>query len=152
MVYCKDDNRPGSYPRCKFDFLGYTFRPRGAKNRKGKTFVSFLPAVSRGAAKALRQKLAGLGLQRRSGGSLEDPAKLVNPFVRGWINYFGRFYRSALYTVFDWLDRILAKWAMRKYKRLKRRWGRAWLWLRAVRRRQPSLFAHWVPLGAMAGR
>ena len=54
IVYCKDDDRRGQHEHIKFDFLGYTFRPRRAKNRRGKFFVSFLPAISDKAAKAIR--------------------------------------------------------------------------------------------------
>src|SRR5437867_3767802 len=36
IVYCKDDDRRGGYLHEKFNFLGYTFRPRRSKNRHGK--------------------------------------------------------------------------------------------------------------------
>ena len=107
-VYCKDDDRRGDYPNRKFDFLGFTFRPRRAKDQKGKYFFSFLPAVSNRAAKAMRQAMRKLGLHRRSHSDLEDLARVINPIVRGWINYYGNFYRSALYPVFKHLDRTLA--------------------------------------------
>ena len=57
IVYCKDDDRPGDYENITFDFLGYTFQPRRAKNRWGKYFVSFLPAISTKAAKAIRKTI-----------------------------------------------------------------------------------------------
>lgn len=152
VVYCKNDRRPGGYPNMKFDFLGYTFRPRRAKNQRGDTFVGFLPAVSAKAVKALRQKLRKLGLPRKTHLSLEALAELINPVMRGWIDYFSGFYRSALYAVFDWLNLTIARWARRKFKRLRGSMRRAFDWLRGVRSREPGLFVHWVALGATAGR
>jgi group II intron reverse transcriptase/maturase len=150
--YCKDDNRPGNHPNQEFDFLGFTFRPRAAKNARGESFVGFLPAVSNQAAKAMRQRMRRWRLQHRSHRDLEDLARLINPVTAGWINYYGSFYRSALYPVLRHLDRALARWAMRKIKRLRGRLGRAMQWLRGVRSRQPELFAHWRLLGAAAGQ
>ena len=151
-VYCKDDDRRGDYPNQKFDFLGFTFRPRRAKDQKGKYFVSFLPAVSNKAAKAMRQAMRKLGLHRRSYSDLEDLARLINPVTRGWINYYGSYYRSALYPVFEHLDLTLARWATRKFKRFRGRFGKAVKWLRGIRQEQPGLFSHWQLMGAMAGR
>jgi len=151
-VYCKDDDRRGNYPNQKFDFLGFTFRPRRAKDKRGKYFVSFLPAVSNKAAKAMRQAMRKLGLHRRSHSELEDLAQLVNPLARGWINYYGSYYRSALYPVFKHLDRTLARWVMRKFERFNGRFGKALRWLNGIRQRQPELFVHWRLMGAAAGR
>jgi RNA-directed DNA polymerase len=46
IVYCKDSTRRGSYEPERFDFLGYTFRPRLSRGKSGGQFVNFLPAVS----------------------------------------------------------------------------------------------------------
>jgi len=151
-VYCKDDDRRGNYPNQKFDFLGFTFRPRRAKDKRGKYFISFLPAVSNKAARAMRQAMRKLGLHRMSHSDLEDLARLVNPITRGWINYYGSYYRSALYPVFKHLDRTLVRWAMRKFERFNGRLGKAFRWLDGIRQRQPELFVHWRLLGATAGR
>ena len=151
IVYCKDTRRRGDYPRHKFDFLGYTFRPRKSKNRRGEYFVSFSPAVSNKAATAIRRTMRRWALHQRSDKSLEDLAGIVNPALRGWINYYGRFYKSALYPPLRHLDRYLTRWAMRKYKGLKGRKRRAAQWLARIARRQPWLFAHWQNLKATAG-
>ena len=151
IVYCKDTRRRGDYPRHKFDFLGYTFRPRKSKNRRGEYFVSFSPAVSNKAATAIRRTMRRWALHQRSDKSLEDLAGIVNPALRGWINYYGRFYKSALYPPLRHLDRYLTRWAMRKYKGLKGRKRRAAQWLARIARRQPWLFAHWQSLKATAG-
>jgi len=143
IVYCKDDDRPRRYPQERFDFLGYTFRPRRSKNRWGKYFINFSPAVSNSAGKAMRQKTRSWGLQERSDKSLEDLSRMFNPILRGWVNYYGRFYKSALYPTLRHLDRVLVQWAMRKYKRLHRHKRRAEHWLGRIARKEPQLFTHW---------
>jgi len=143
IVYCKDDSRGKNYKNEKFDFLGYEFRPRRSKNRWGKCFVNFSPAVSRKAVAGMFQTMRDWRLHRRSDKGLEDLSRMFNPIVRGWINYYGNYYKSALYPVFQGLDRILAKWAMGKYKKLRRHRRRAAHWLRAISKREPRLFAHW---------
>ena len=151
IVYCKDANRRGSYPEQKFNFLGYTFRPRKAKNRSGKLFVSFAPAVSDKAAKAMRAVMRQWRLRHRNDLELEDLVRKVQPILGGWINYYGCFYPSAVRRALHTLDHFLVRWAQRKYKRLKGHNWRAWLWLRRLRSRQPNLFLHWQ-LAATVGR
>jgi RNA-directed DNA polymerase len=147
IVYCKDDDRPGRHPNEGFEFLGYTFRPRRAKNRRGEFFVSFLPAVSNGAAQKMRQEMRRWRVPLRSDKAIDDLARMWNAVLRGWIAYFGRFYKSALYPTFRHFNELLTRWAMRKYKRLRRHRRRAEHWLGGVARREPRLFAHWHLLG-----
>jgi hypothetical protein len=150
IVYCKDANRQGRYPEQKFDFLGYTFRPRKAKNRSGDLFVSFAPAVSDKAAKAMRLAMRRWRLHHRGDLALEDLVRWVQSVLRGWINYYGRFYPSALQRALHTLDDFLVRWARRKYKRLKGHKWRAWNWLTRLQSRQPNLFPHWhlvAPVG-----
>ena len=144
IVYCKDDDRRGEYEHVAFDFLGYTFQPRRAKNRWGKFFVSFLPAMSTKAAKAIRATIRGWRMaSTRNNQRLEDLAELVNPKVRGWMNYYGRFYRSKCIQVLRHLNGALAAWARRKYKRLRRRERASMHWLGGIARREPNLFVLW---------
>jgi len=143
IVYCKDANRKGSAKHEQFTFLSYTFRPRLAKNRRGQFFVGFLPAVSNDAAKAIRQEIRSWRLNVHSDKSLGDLASFINPIVRGWITYYGRFYPSWLKRSLRGINEYLIRWARRKYKRLRTSVRRAWRWLRDVQRRAPALFAHW---------
>lgn len=144
IVYCKDDDRPGEYEHVSFDFLGYTFQPRRARNRYGKFFVSFLPAVSNKAAKAVRKTIREWQLaSTRNNQSLEDLAAHVNPIVRGWTRYYGRFYRSKWKQVLRHLDRALVAWACWKHRRFRRRERAATHWLGRIALREPKLFAHW---------
>lgn len=147
VVFCRDSNRVGEAEHTSFDFLGYTFRGRFAKGRWG-YFVSFAPAISTKAVKAIGQTIRGWRLRLRTGSDLTGIAEAINPVVRGWFGYYGAFYRSELEFITRRLDLHLVKWAMHKYKRLKGRPLRAWAWLHGVRTRVPGMFAHWVLLPA----
>lgn len=98
IVHCKDDDRREDYPAQSFDFLGYTFRPRGSKNRYGKHFINFTPAISNKAGRTIRQTVRRWKLHRRSDKSLLDLANMFNAWIRGWVRYYGVFYKSALYS------------------------------------------------------
>lgn len=144
IVYCQDDDRKGEYERVAFDFLGYTFQPRRAKNRWGQYFVSFLPAISNQAAKAVRRTIRDWRMaSTRNNQSLEDLARLIDPAVRGWMNYYGRFYRSKCIQVLRSVNVALARWARRKYKRFRRRERASMHWLGRIARRDPNLFVLW---------
>ncbi|MHB1571465.1 MAG: group II intron reverse transcriptase/maturase [Solirubrobacteraceae bacterium] len=146
IVYCKDSDRRGTYEHVSFDFLGFSFQPRRAKNRWGKFFVSFLPAISAKAAKAIRVQMRNWKLaSTRNNQRLEDLARVVNPVVRGWMNYYGRFYRSKCIQVLRHLNEVLGAWVRRKYHhRFKRRERASMHWLGRIARRDPKLFAHWT--------
>jgi len=143
IVYCKDANRSGQYPERAFNFLGFTFRPREAVNRKGKRFTAFLPAVSKKAAKKMRCRVRRWRLHRRNDLELADIAKQVRPVVTGWVRYYGRFYPSKLQEELRTIDVYIVRWATRKYKRFQGHTMATWDWLRSVKRRDPGLFAHW---------
>lgn len=143
IVYCKDDDRRGNSKNESFDFLGYSFRARRSKNRFGKFFVNFSPAVSNAATKAIREEIRRWQLRCRIDKWIDDLARMFNPVIRGWITYYGRYYKSALYPTFRYLDQCLANWAMAKYKRLRRHRQRAGHWVSKTASRDPRLFAHW---------
>ena len=152
IVYCKDDDRRGDYPNTSFDFLGFTFRPRKSRNRRGKHFINFTPAVSNKAGKAMRQTARRWRMHLRSDKTLEDLSRMFGPVIRGWINYYGSFYKSALYKTLRHLNRTLVRWAIRKYKRLRGHRRRAEYWLGRIARKQPQLFPHWeMGIKPMAG-
>lgn len=144
VVYCQDGSRKEDHPNTKFDFLGYAFRRRVVKNsRRNSLFVSFTPAVSASALKAMRATTRRLNYRNRTDLSLKDIARLHNPVLRGWIGYYGRFYPSAMYPIFRHFNKTLVAWAMRKFKRLKRHKTRASLLLEGIAEKQPHLFVHW---------
>ena len=143
IVYCKDDDRRGNSKHESFDFLGYSFRARRSKNRFGKFFVNFSPGVSNAATKAIREGIRKWQLRCRMDRWIDDLARMFNPVIRGWITYYGRYYKSALYPTLRYLDQCLAYWAMAKYKRLRRHRQGAEHWVSKTASRDPRLFAHW---------
>ena len=143
IVYCKDDDRRENHEVTSFDFLSYTFRARRSKNRYGKYFINFTPAVSNKAATYMRQTIRQWRIQLKSGSKLEDIAREINPVLSGWINYYGRFYKSQMYPVLRHMNQVLVQWARRKYKKLKIHKTRAEHFLGNIAKREPKLFVHW---------
>ena len=122
VVYCKSGKRRGNYPNIKFDFLGYCFRPRLVRRfRDNALFCGFNPAVSGSAMKAMRETIRDLNLRRQTQLSLQDIARQLNPLLRGWIGYYGRYAPSALSPLLRYVNHTLVAWAMRKFKRFKGR-------------------------------
>jgi group II intron reverse transcriptase/maturase len=142
IVYCKDEDRKGDYENTSFDFLGYTFRPRGSKNKYGKYFTNFLPAISDKAKKNIRKKVRDWRLQLKSNKSLQDIANMFNSQIQGWLNHYTYFYKSEVYGLLRYINNCLVKWVRRKYKKRKAR-RKAEHWLGTVARRDTKLFAHW---------
>lgn len=144
IIYCKDGKRKKQYPQIQFDFLGFTFRQRSAKNSKNNSrFVNFSPAVSKTALKSMRATTRERDIHRRTDLELKDIAEMVNPVLRGWIQYYGRYHRSALDPVIRHLNLKLVTWTKRKYKRFNGNRTRAGKFLEKIAERQPQLFAHW---------
>jgi group II intron reverse transcriptase/maturase len=144
IVYCRDDRRKGVHENVAFEYLGYCFRPRSVKGSHSQAiFCGFTPAVSNAALNAMRETIRSLNIRRRTEVTLDDIARELNPIVRGWIAYYGRYTRSALYPVARYINQTLAAWMKRKYKRFHRRLGRARLFLAKIARENRRLFAHW---------
>lgn len=142
IVYCKDANRRGDCEHASFDFPGYTFRARKALGRRG-YFAGFGPAISVAAKKARSKQIRDWHLNRRSGTDLPGLAREINPIARGWVSCYGAFYRSGLFFLAWRINHHLARWAMRKFRRFKRKYAKAMAWLQKVYLYCPGLFAHW---------
>ncbi len=143
IIYCKDSNRSGKHEATEFDFLGYTFRPRFVKSKQGKFFVSFSPAISRKAEKAIRDEMRSWKMHLRTDKDLDYLSGVFNPKLRGWIQYYGKFRISALRGLCKMFQNILVKWAKNKFKRLKQSWVRARDFIEKVSRKEPTRFIHW---------
>jgi len=151
IVYCRDGRRKGKFENVAFDFLGYGFRPRSVKGPASqRMFCGYTPAVSKPALNAMRSKIRSMTLRKRTEVTLDDIASELNPITRGWIAYYGRYTRSALYPLVRYIDQTLAVWIKRKYKRFHRRLGQAREFLTKIARESPRLFVHWQ-LGASGG-
>jgi RNA-directed DNA polymerase len=148
IVYCKDNRRRRTYPNVKFDFLGYQFRPRRvATSQRTEFFCGYTPAVSPTALKSMRATIRSLHIPRQTSGTLAEIAQQINPLLRGWIGYYGRFSRSALFSLVDYVNQKLKAWIMRKYKRFRFHKTRASLFLRKLARDNAELFIHWQAFG-----
>lgn len=143
IVYCKDDRRKGDHQNTKFNFLGYEFRRRKVKGRNNTLFSSFNPAISKDAKKAISRKIRKLGVRNRSDLSLEEIAKWLNPVIRGVINYYGKFNKSALWPVMRHINLTLIKWSMQKYEKFRYSKARACLYIIDTFEKRTYLFAHW---------
>jgi RNA-directed DNA polymerase len=143
MVYCKDGRRTGSSEHTSFTFLGYTFRARGVRTKTGRMMTGFNPAISKDALNRISAQVRSWGLHRRTGLSEADLARWINPIVRGWMNYYGAFYRSALYPLLTRINAYLLRWLRKKHPRLRGRKKAQDAWARACQQR-PRYFAHWV--------
>lgn len=144
IVYCKDWSRNGSHKEVKFDFLGYTFRPRVVKIKATKALrVSFTPAVSSKALKAMREKTRQWNIRNQTELALKDIAKLYNPVIRGWLEYYGNYCPSALYPFCRHFNKTLTAWAMHKYKKFMGHKTRASRYVQKIAQQNPQMFAHW---------
>ena len=143
IVYCKDGKRRASYEHTAFTFLGFTFRARGVRLKTGKMFLGFNPAISKDALNKLSAQVRSWALHRRTGSTEQDLARMINPIVRGWMNYYGAFYRSALSGLLGRINAYLLRWSRNKYRKLKGRKQAQAAWDRAVTLR-PRFFAHWA--------
>jgi RNA-directed DNA polymerase len=150
IVYCKNSQRRGAHEHTSFTFLGYTFAPRTARGKDGAMFTSFLPAVSREALTAMGQRVRRWRLHLWAGRCLDELATQINPIVAGWMNYYGRFFRSKLTPLLQRINTYLMRWAGNKYKRLRsyRRFTKWWL---GIIDREPELFTHWRQVRTFAG-
>ena len=151
IVYCKDSNRTQSYPLVHFTFLGFTFRPRKAISNSRRIFTSFLPGVSADAKKKMRAAVRGWQLNRQTHVALAALAKLYNPIICGWWNYYGAFYPTAMLHLYQHIDRALERWARRKYRTLSGRRRAGVQWLRKMKNAEPQLFYHWSVVGERVG-
>jgi len=145
IVYCNGSRYDiKKYTNRDFVFLGYLFRDRWTKNPKtGELFLGFNPGVSKEALKSMRQQIRKMNIRNRADMSLNQLARKVNPIIRGWVQYYGRFNKSALRPLLRHINLTLISWAMRKYKTLRGKKTQAAHFIRSISEREPSLFAHW---------
>ncbi|WP_067663129.1 group II intron maturase-specific domain-containing protein [Nocardia miyunensis] len=144
IVYCKQESRDLDFPLTEFTFLGFTFRRRAARLRDGRLKSGFLPSVSKQAKKKMAATIRNWQLGRWTALSFTEVAAMINPVVAGWINYYGRFYKSELVGFSKrQINPFLVKWAVRKYKRFRRATRKARRQLVEIASAYPGMFAHW---------
>ena len=143
IVYCKDSRRKGDYENVSFDFLGFTFKIRSCKDRRGRKFQGFNPSISMKSRNAILVEVRKWKLNNQPAKQLEDIAKMLNPQIRGWINYFTKFRWKDTNGIWILIEKKIMKWAIRKYKKLKNNPKRVWVLFKDIYKRDPMLFAHW---------
>lgn len=126
-----------------FDFLGYTFKKRVVKGRSGDLFMGFCPGISRPSIKGIIQKVRSWRIGKRTDLSIMDIADFINPYLHGWWNYYGQYYRSLMYRISRYVNQRLVRWAMRKFKHLRGRKSKTIATLERLVKVRPTLFAHW---------
>ena len=144
LVYCHDYRRQQEHEKVQFDFLGYSFQLRTCKSRKtGKLFLGYDCAISISARKAISSKLSVMRIERSWSKSIVGIAQKLNPMIRGWINYYGRYKGYELNRVFRLLHKRLIRWARKRYKRYRTSINKCYKWLTRIRKQFPNLFYHW---------
>lgn len=147
IVYCKNSNRRGGFENTSFDYLGYTFSPRGVRNSKtGQNFTAFTPAVSNKSVLKIKMTIRSWNLNRQTYLSLQQIADNINPTITGWLNYYTKFSKSECWKVMKYLNERLSRWVKRKYKRFKgkKKLGKAYDWLVVRASYDKRLFSHWA--------
>lgn len=142
IVYCRDGKRRGSHERTEFTFLGFTFRARGVRARNGNVFTGFGPAASKDAIKKMSAQVKSWRLHALTSHTIGEIARAINPVIRGWMQYYGAFYKTALYPLLCRINAYLVRWMRKKYKRLRpfKKAHEAW---KRVTSQNPACFAHW---------
>jgi RNA-directed DNA polymerase len=143
IIYCKDKNRLEEHERISFDFLGFTFRPRRCVNKQGVIYPNFLPAISKTSRKEINRTIRDWRIQTKNTKTLWDLSKMFEAVLKGWYNYYGRFYSSAMNTIWRNFDEYLARWVRRKYKRFARHKKLAYRYLERIAKANTQLFTHW---------
>jgi group II intron reverse transcriptase/maturase len=142
IVYCKDGKRRGSHEHTSFTFLGFTFRARAMRSRHGNVFTGFGPAISKDALKKISAEVRSWRLHTHTTLTEKDLARWINPVIQGWMNYYGMFYKTALYPLLRRINGYLMRWLRKKYKRLRtfKKAHAAW---ERVTAQHPRFYAQW---------
>ena len=144
IVYCKDHKRKGNYEHVKFDFLGFTFKPRPSKTQKDDfKFLGFDLAISAKSRKRILETLRQTHFHRWTNTTIEEIAAELNPKLRGWIKYYGKFRPSALTFISRSFISRLIKWVMNRYKTLRNKIRKAFKFLNNIQKSKPTLFETW---------
>lgn len=143
IVYCRSGNFSKRYENESFDFLGYTFRTRSARSKDAIYFSAFTPAVSKSSSKSFREKIRNVVTSNRTL-SLKKLAELMNPIIRGWMNYFMRYHASEAWrTGINYVNQTLIRWIKRTFKKAARSYMKAHRLLKRWAKSVPELFYHW---------
>jgi len=143
IVFCKKYKKQAANKPVKFDFLGFSFQPRTSSTKDGRMFLGYDCAISNSSKKKILSEIRSTKFQRWTNRSISEIAEFFNAKIRGWINYYGKFRKYRLNTVFRIFERRLIEWARRRYKRLGKSYIKASKWFYRFKKLNTKLFAHW---------
>jgi hypothetical protein len=145
IVYCQDYRREKKHYRKKFDFLGFSFQPRGVRSirEEGEMFLGYDCAISSASRKRIADEIRQTNFHKWSTGTIEQIAEQFNPRIRGWLSYYGKYRRKEMNRVFRVFHFRLVKWLLNRYRSLKRSRVKAYQWIRRLRKTRPEIFYHW---------
>ena len=143
VVYCKNYRRNEEHDQNSFTFLSYTFRPRPAKDKfdSNKLIVLFNGAISNAAKTSIRKAIRKVLNPQWTSGKLEAFAKVLNPKIRGWINYYGKFFKMRMIRTFNYLDSLIMRWIANKYKITSK--AETVEKFKRIKEETPLMFYHW---------
>jgi len=143
IVYCKKEHRKDKFKTVQFDFLGFSFQPRPTSNQGGEMFLGYDCAISRKSENKIAEEFRKLEFHRWTGSDITRIAYVLNPKIRGWINYYGKFRIHKLMRIFRIFHHRLIRWVVNRYGRFGHSLCKADRWLRNLAHSYPGLFVHW---------
>lgn len=144
IVYCKKNGKNLKDHPVQFDFLGFSFQPIRNKLKQEGCFLQYDCKMSRKSRVGIIAELRKLGFRNKTQRRIQDLATLLNPKIRGWIQYYGKISRRSLKSLFYYLHHGLIKWVLNKYQGFKGSKVKATNWLRRITNSYPNIFYHWV--------
>jgi len=142
LVYCKDYKRKEKHANVQFDFLGYSYQPRARKNPKERwLYTAFTAEISRSNQKKIREAVKETVYWRNTVIDIQQVAEMLNPKLRGWLNYYGLYSKDKLRMLMDYVEKKITGWIRKKYKitSVKASYAK----LKSIRQEKPLLFYHW---------
>lgn len=111
----------------KFSFLGFEFRRILSRNQKWRPY--FAPKLKK--RTALFAKLREI-FRRYTSQPVSRVIELINPILRGWVNYFAVGHSSRCFSMIqDWVEKKIRRHLMRARQRRGfgwKRWSSNWLY------------------------
>jgi len=143
IVFCKKYKKRSEGRAVKFDFLGFSFQPRPSAAKNGRMFLGYDCAISQSSKNKIISKIRETKFQRWTNRSIEEIAEFFNAKIRGWINYYGKFRKHKLNSLFRVLENRIIEWVRRRYKHLRNSYIKASKWFYRFKKNNKELFVHW---------
>jgi len=93
------------------------------EKKNGKMQMDFPTAISQKSISRITEELQKMKFHRWVHFPISKISSLLKLKIRGWVNYFGKFRKSAMRRLFSVLHIRLTKWVRNKYCRF---WPKHW--------------------------